>query len=917
MMEEVVRLLVRGVAALISALSLMLANSPASALTLSSRQVHGNERLSSASIVSPRKPNNPVSFAVDKRIRQGRVNFASQQTQSALPDGYHHGETAGQKVDPADSQGMAVGTYAWHGTIWGNSFKVFFRDPVVAKTVAEMLGKQVSDSFTYEMSLSITSLDLSHRNVQYLDGTECLTMMTSLNASYNNIAELPDLSVNSMQNWHSLQSLSLGGNQLTNVDGLKYVTTLKYLALYGNKLGDNAHLGALGSSAGLWQVDLTGNQLNDVSKLNTLTNLRELYLGNNRIADMSVIASLPNLTFQGTTSFPDPMSPQTIVAPSVRTKVGQPLSVNVAGKLKGGNNSLLALSGPQPSTGVTMNGGTASWAAVPPGQPHQVSVQFSEPAIGSSGKTTPFHGTVVQPYELDSYTVSFVGQDGTTMSPVQTVFDSDKALRPTVEPAPSNAGLSFMGWGTVADASPNGKGLMQTYDFTTAVTSNLTLYPLWGVKWSESSTAKSCTMGIDTITACFPDTHLAAKVAATLGLSHRVSDVFTQANAESITDLEANASNIAGIQGLQLLTKLTNLNLNDNGLISDISPIATIVELQEVMLGSNAITTLEPLRTASLPNLVSLAVAHNQISDFSPLVHISSLTSLDAGANKITDLSAISEMTGLKRLSINLNNLADISKLATLTALVHFDASENDIKDIGVVTYFTHIQELYLEKNHIFDISPLNGLTTLTNADISNQTITYPSVVANPNVSVESAIGVDGNHVVPSASTPAGGNFDADTGKVTWTKRAENGTAIVDFNKTLSIGTASVPFSGRITQPYTVIKYMVSVDKHDGSAQTSQQIALGQPIPDPGTPQRDGYHFIGWTTDSSGEGDKVDFATATVTGDVTLHAMWERALTGLPSTGHNPWMTWFALAGGIVLSVLIVEETRRKQASWL
>ena len=74
---------------------------------------------------------------------------------------------------------------------------------------------------------------------------------------------------------------------------------------------------------------------------------------------------------------------------------------------------------------------------------------------------------------------------------------------------------------------------------------------------------------------------------------------------------------------------------------------------------------------------------------------------------------------------------------------------------------------------------------------------------------------------------------------------------------------------------WTPNMYAVTFDSQGGSAVDAQQVAYGGYATQPATPTRDGYTFVGWTTDAAGT-TPYGFGMP-VTGDITLYAKWDDA----------------------------------------
>lgn len=88
----------------------------------------------------------------------------------------------------------------------------------------------------------------------------------------------------------ALDNMGLGDNVLTEILQLY---SLSNLSLSGNNLTDVSSLARLG---GLTTLNLSNNMISDISALSALTGLRTLYLDNNPINDLSPLASLGNLS---------------------------------------------------------------------------------------------------------------------------------------------------------------------------------------------------------------------------------------------------------------------------------------------------------------------------------------------------------------------------------------------------------------------------------------------------------------------------------------------------------------------------------------------------------------------------------------------------------------------------------------------
>ena len=101
-----------------------------------------------------------------------------------------------------------------------------------------------------------------------------------------------------------------------------------------------------------------------------------------------------------------------------------------------------------------------------------------------------------------------------------------------------------------------------------------------------------------------------------------------------------------------------------------------------------------------------------------------------------------------------------------------------------------------------------------------------------------------------------------------WYTSADTSGSEYDF-------TAAVNDDVTLYAKWTPNMYAVTFDSQGGSAVNAQQVAYGGYATQPATPTRDGYTFVGWTTDAAGT-TPYGFGMP-VTGGITLYAKWDDA----------------------------------------
>ncbi|EHD1581859.1 LPXTG cell wall anchor domain-containing protein [Listeria monocytogenes] len=334
----------------------------------------------------------------------------------------------------------------------------------------------------------------------------------------------------------------------------------------------------------------------------------------------------------------------------------------------------------------------------------------------------------------------------------------------------------------------------------------------------------------DKISVIFPDAALAEVIRNTLGKSS-VDDVVTQAELDTITQVSAQSKGVVDISGVENLTRVSWLVLNNNE-ISDLSPVK------------------------DLKNLYNLQLNNCRLS--------------------VSDLSSISNLTRLTSLYLDDNDISELSLLANLTALEWLSLDNNEISDLSGISNLRMLVYLSLNNNQISDVSPLKRLSNLNALHIINQSLVLPSVTWNKPLNVTNSIkDPQGNLIAPSSISNKG-TYTAQT--ITWTGLANlNQSVSYSWSARISMGTMTAKsFSGTVNIPVNRVAQYYNVNFDIDGQVTTESVEAGYLVTKPQDPNKDGYAFTGWYDAESG-GNKWDFTTNTMPpNDITLYAQFNK-----------------------------------------
>ncbi|EPP0904166.1 leucine-rich repeat domain-containing protein [Listeria monocytogenes] len=355
-----------------------------------------------------------------------------------------------------------------------------------------------------------------------------------------------------------------------------------------------------------------------------------------------------------------------------------------------------------------------------------------------------------------------------------------------------------------------------------------------------------------TIASIFPDPILANGVVTLLGKSS-TSDVVDDTDFNKVTGVLVNFSSlkVKNAEGMQNFTNITGLYASDWE-ISDVSPLAGLVNLQTLALTSSSLKDISPL--SSLTKLENLFLGAGEINNVSPLSGLVNMTGLYINNNKISDVSPLANMKNLKYLYLNNNEISDITPLASLVKM----------------------EDLQLNNNKISDISSLSKMTSIQSLEVLDQEISLPAVNWSKPLSITNSIkNVNGNIVAPSITS--GQAYSG--GKVIWNNLSNS-------NQTITYNWGASGFTGKAT--IAVKKTYKLIFDNDGK-KTTQTLPVNNVAKEPAKPVKKGYTFTGWYDAKIG-GKKWDFAKNKMPAkDVTLYARFTK--TSNSSVGNNPSLT--------------------------
>jgi internalin A len=525
---------------------------------------------------------------------------------------------------------------------------------------------------------ALTRISLWSNRISDLSGLANLPNLTGeLNLRWNQITTLDTLPTSGLP---GVSGLNLQDNPLQSLQGIGSLSSLSTLNISGTGIID---LTGIEGATGLTTLSASSNQITDITPLQSLPNLSSLNVGGNQLQDLSPIANLP-LTFlraddNQLTSLPvlnttltylglkkNQLTDITPLAELFNLSTLQlsdnliqdlnPLSnIGTLNRLEINNNQLTSLDGLANSLRLTWlyaNGNQLTNISAVQGLPELYHLNLGDNQITTLAglENLPALDYLVLSGNLIT---SLVGMG--PLENLRTLILGDNQIQ-NISSFPSLPRLSFL------DLSSN-----QISDFS-------------------------------------PIASLPALGRLTISHNPVGSGLATLSGATGLTILTAESAAISTIVGVEMLTSLENLNLNENS-ITDVTPLT------------------------ELPVLGSLRIDGNPISDFTPLGGLGSLRLLSIQNTGVSDLSFLASSKALITLWADQNAITDLTPLANLPQLANIHVNDNFISDISSLSGL-NLRELIISGNTVSNLSPISGQANLSSLDVSNNAISDISTIA-------------------------------------------------------------------------------------------------------------------------------------------------------------------------------------------
>ena len=177
---------------------------------------------------------------------------------------------------------------------------------------------------------------------------------------------------------------------------------------------------------------------------------------------------------------------------------------------------------------------------------------------------------------------------------------------------------------------------------------------------------------------------------------------------------------------------ITELATRDQSTYENISTLQYFTSLKRLYISITGISNLNEL--AGLENLESLYITGMELDDISALGNLKNLKSVGIEANSLCLIDGIKDLPMLTEMSIHAGSTLKIRNMSGLPSLSHLEIDAG-IKDLSGLTELTGLKSLSVWSGMLETFAGIEDIKTLENMEVSAQNIQDVSALAKSTVS--------------------------------------------------------------------------------------------------------------------------------------------------------------------------------------
>lgn len=189
------------------------------------------------------------------------------------------------------------------------------------------------------------------------------------------------------------------------------------------------------------------------------------------------------------------------------------------------------------------------------------------------------------------------------------------------------------------------------------------------------------------------------------GGNKEIEDLRGLSRLTNLKAIDCSNTNVKSLDGIQMLSGLTELDCSNNDNINSLKPITGLI------------------------NLVSLNCGNTMVKSLAPLTYLKKLRRLDAHFCTVNNLGQIGDLKSLTYLDLSDNHsLFSLAGIEKLTQLVELNCTNTNISDLTPLSNMKALESLSVINTRVTTLRPLQFVRSLKEIDCSGTKISSASL---------------------------------------------------------------------------------------------------------------------------------------------------------------------------------------------
>lgn len=203
---------------------------------------------------------------------------------------------------------------------------------------------------------------------------------------------------------------------------------------------------------------------------------------------------------------------------------------------------------------------------------------------------------------------------------------------------------------------------------------------------------------------------------------------------DSLTQLVPDTINVATLtiyRILRTLKRTRKIDLSNNLIIKNLTPVSKLTELQEINISNTLIDDLSPLR--NLNKLLAFNCSGTPVTSLESLRYITTMKELNCSNTAIERINTLSNMRELSDLDLSNSNITSLEALRGLDKLAHLKISKTNVNDLSPLNNLGSLSDLNISNTNVQDLVTIDSLHTIQNLNIDSTHIFNLEPISNYN----------------------------------------------------------------------------------------------------------------------------------------------------------------------------------------